>query len=125
MLVDIEFIEEMLEQDECPVYPEFRLALVGFSVSGTTRAIYDYDKCVTILVNEQGMDESEACQHMDFNVVGNYIGDNTPIIMSTQYVQPEKGIGVLINERRQVRYISDGNGEWKAPDSDISADGKG
>jgi hypothetical protein len=39
---------------------------------------YDYDKCVKILENRDGMSTEEAIEYMDFNVVGSYVGAGTP-----------------------------------------------
>jgi len=42
--------------------------------------IYDYDKCVEIFM-AQGMSYEEAIEWMEFNVVGAYVGEGTPIFM--------------------------------------------
>jgi hypothetical protein len=39
---------------------------------------YDWDKCVEILVERDGMDNEEAIEYMDFNVTGAWMGDGTP-----------------------------------------------
>mgnify|MGYP003152277520 FL=1 len=59
----------------------FDSALIGF-VEGcgrTTVALYDRNKCIDILINRDGMDYEEAVEFFDFNVVGAYVGDNTPL----------------------------------------------
>ena len=59
----------------------FGLALIGF-VEGSGRstvALYDMDKCIDILVNRDGMSYQEAVEYFDFNVVGAYVGNNTPL----------------------------------------------
>lgn len=43
-------------------------------------ACYDYNKMVTILT-EQGMDYEEAVEYLDYNVLGAWVGDNTPFIV--------------------------------------------
>lgn len=53
-------------------------AIIGYDVNGC--AIYDYDKCLNILV-EQDMTREEAHEYMEFNVVNTYVGDFTPIFM--------------------------------------------
>lgn len=40
-------------------------------------ALYDYDKCITVLA-KQGMTHDDAVDYMEFNVVGAYMGDYTP-----------------------------------------------
>ena len=42
---------------------------------------YDYNKCVGILVNRDGMTESEATDYIQFNVIGAYVGNNTPVFI--------------------------------------------
>lgn len=44
----------------------------------TTVALYDYVKCVEILVEREGMDRDEAEEMMEINVCGSYVGDHTP-----------------------------------------------
>jgi hypothetical protein len=41
-------------------------------------ALYDRDKCIKILMARDGMDEDEAEEFFDFNVVGSWMGDGTP-----------------------------------------------
>jgi|TARA_R110001632_G_scaffold172306_1_gene291620 hypothetical protein len=44
--------------------------------------VYDYDKCVAVLIL-QGMSDTEALEYMEFNVVGAYMGDQTPVFLHT------------------------------------------
>ena len=44
--------------------------------------IYDYSKCVSILVERDGMSPDDAVDYMEFNVVGAYVGETTPIFMT-------------------------------------------
>jgi hypothetical protein len=55
-------------------------AIIGISQrKGSEPCVaYDYDKCVDILMERDGMDYTEACEFMDFNVTDAYIGDHTP-----------------------------------------------
>ena len=41
--------------------------------------IYDEDKCIQILMERDGMSEEEAIEFFEFNVVGAYVGEYTPI----------------------------------------------
>ena len=45
------------------------------------RLIYDYQKCVEILMKRDGMTEEEGIDFMIYNVVGAYVGEGTPIFM--------------------------------------------
>ncbi len=45
-------------------------------------AIYDRDKCLTILMNRDDLDYEEAVEFFEFNVCGAYVGEQTPIFVS-------------------------------------------
>lgn len=55
-------------------------AIVGLDAR-TGQVIYDYAHCIRILMSEQGFEIHDAIEYMDFNVVGAYVGDKTPIFM--------------------------------------------
>ncbi len=42
--------------------------------------VYDVDKCVVILM-EDGMTQEEAMEYFEFNVVGAWMGEGTPIFL--------------------------------------------
>lgn len=52
-------------------------ALIGMDASECC-AIYDYSKCLNLLVENDGMSREEAHEFMEFNVIGSYVGDFTP-----------------------------------------------
>jgi hypothetical protein len=54
-------------------------AIVGLC-SKSMRVIYDYDIMLEILEDE-GMEEIEAIEHLEFNVLNAWVGDQTPIYM--------------------------------------------
>ena len=60
----------------------FDNALVGWGHQASREpvAIYNYDKCVEILVKE-GSSEEDAIEWMEYNVVSAWYGENTPIFM--------------------------------------------
>lgn len=49
-------------------------------------AIYDYAKCLAILV-AGGMDEDEAAEHIQVNCLGGWVGNGTPMMMSGMGLQ--------------------------------------
>jgi hypothetical protein len=60
----------------------FEDALIGIGWQHTKLiAIYDYDKCVEILILREDMTHEEAIEWMEYNVVGSYVGEYTPIFM--------------------------------------------
>ena len=48
----------------------------------TMRVVYDIDKVIEILM-DQGMDHDEAVEYYDFNIVGAYVGEQTPLFVNT------------------------------------------
>jgi hypothetical protein len=44
--------------------------------------VYDFDMCVHILMERDGMTCEEAVEFMDYNVTGSYVGEKTPIFIS-------------------------------------------
>lgn len=51
-------------------------------------AVYDYAMCIDILINRENMTEDEAREWMEFNVLGAYLGDYTPVFLN--YVTTEE-----------------------------------
>lgn len=44
-------------------------------------AVYDYDKCVRILVDRDGMTPEGAEEFLQFNTLCAYVGENGPLYM--------------------------------------------
>lgn len=59
----------------------FEEAIVGYEIT-SMKIIYDYNKMVEILVRD-GLDEIDAIEYLDYNVLGAYVGEKTPIIMQS------------------------------------------
>ena len=60
----------------------FDAAIIGVTDSGEVRVVYDYETCVRVLMAD-GMSEEDAIEHMSFNVMGSYVGEQTPIFIRT------------------------------------------
>lgn len=41
-------------------------------------ALYDRDKCISILIERDEMSYEEAVEFFEFNVIGSYVGEYTP-----------------------------------------------
>ena len=57
----------------------FKDAFVGTTIGAFGRkqvAIYDYDKCLLILMHDNGMSEEDAMEYFDYNVIGSWIGED-------------------------------------------------
>jgi|TARA_R100000315_G_C5235356_1_gene147101 hypothetical protein len=48
---------------------------------GPPRAVYSYEKCVNVLIERDKMTQEEALEYMEYNVVGAYVGEQTPIFV--------------------------------------------
>lgn len=70
----------------------FEAALIGVGTQHTRPlAVYDWDKCVEILMARDGMTEDEAIDYMDVNVTGAYVGEGTPIFVQQGDVDGDEG----------------------------------
>tara|TARA_R110000796_G_scaffold8939_9_gene30772 strand:- start:311 stop:598 length:288 start_codon:yes stop_codon:yes gene_type:complete len=75
--------EDLMEQyDGCLMADGFEEALIGFGTRfNNPVTIYDLNKCIDILIEGDGMSQEEAIEYMDFNVLGAYVGEETPIFL--------------------------------------------
>ena len=67
----------------------FDNAIIGVGERCTTDSmiVYDYDKMVKVLVTRDDMSYEEAEEYIDFNIVGAWIGDTTPIIVTKKSIE--------------------------------------
>jgi hypothetical protein len=58
----------------------FEDAFVGLSLRFGREPVaeYDYDKCIGVLMERDGMGHSEAVEFFEFNTIGAWVGDMTP-----------------------------------------------
>lgn len=69
------------EYENVLVCDGFDDAIIGIEPT-TSRLVYDVDKIIQTLIS-QGMDRDEAIEYYEFNIVGAYVGELTPIFIST------------------------------------------
>ena len=68
----------------------FEKAFVGSTISAFSReqvALYDYDLCIKVLVKDQQMTEEEAIEYFDYNVIGSWVGEDTPIFIHRHKIE--------------------------------------
>jgi hypothetical protein len=76
----LEVYEGLIDENtEILMADGFDDAIIGLC-SKSLRVIYDYDLMLEILEDE-GMEEIEAIEHLEFNVLNAWVGDQTPIYM--------------------------------------------
>ena len=66
------------------VFDDFCDAFIGVSDDGSThRAVYDYNKMVRSLVENDKMTEEEAIDYISYNTIRSlpYYGDSAPIVL--------------------------------------------
>jgi hypothetical protein len=61
----------------------FELALIAVGTQGGHEvAVYDYEKCVRILMKRDAMERNEAVEFMDYNVLCAWMGERTPVFIT-------------------------------------------
>lgn len=82
-----EQLEELISilDEEVMVMDGFEEAFIGFSkrCGQPTLATYSFNKMVQVLVDDD-MDEEEAIEYIEYNCLGAWMGDLTPIILFEQ-----------------------------------------
>ena len=58
-------------------------AILGMCIQFGAEPIvaYDYEKCLNILMDRDGMNRTDAIDFMEFNVIGSYVGLHTPVFI--------------------------------------------
>jgi len=77
-------IEEIVEMNpEAMMADGFDEAILGMCVQFGAEPLvaYDYEKCVDILIKRDNLNRTEAIDFIQFNVIGAYVGLNTPVFI--------------------------------------------
>jgi len=70
---------ESLENEQCLLADGFEKGLIGITCGIEPRAVYDINKMITILMERDEMDYNEAVEFLEYNVIGAYVGEKTPV----------------------------------------------
>jgi hypothetical protein len=73
----LEIIIENYQDEEILKADGFDNAVIGIDTN-SMRLIYSVQKCIEVLI-EEGMDEIDAVEYFEYNVLGAYVGEKTPI----------------------------------------------
>ena len=73
----LEIIIENYQDEEILKADGFDDAVIGIDTD-SMRLIYSVQKCIEVL-REEGMDEIDAVEYFEYNVLGAYVGEKTPI----------------------------------------------
>lgn len=77
-----EAIMDTLEENKALLAVGFEDAFIGATRGSNVVAVYDYDECVKVLMDRDGMSIQDAVEFMEYNVVGSYVGEKTPIFIN-------------------------------------------
>lgn len=61
----------------------FEAALVGMAerCGQPVLGVYDVQMCIQVLMDRDGSSFEEACEFFEYNVVGSWAGEHTPILL--------------------------------------------
>lgn len=83
--MDRAVIEEYLDtiEESAMLCDGFDEALIGFSqrINEPLLAVYSYEKMLDVLIERDGLEYDDAVEYLDFNVLGAWIGPQTPIVV--------------------------------------------
>ena len=71
------------EEQEVWLASDLEEAFIGFGDQGHYKvAVYDYEKCVEVLMKRDGGTRDEVEEHMSYNVTGSDLGRQTPVFVN-------------------------------------------
>jgi hypothetical protein len=81
MILDI---KDYVSEDALLLEPRERYdsCIIGATYDGE-KIIYDAVKIIEALIEEDEMTEDDATEYFEFNILGAYLGENTPIYVGT------------------------------------------
>jgi hypothetical protein len=86
VLVAENMVKHYGQHDDALLADGFEDALLGFGRQfNVAVAVYDYERCLAVLRDRDGMSEDGALEFFEFNVAGAYVGPHTPIFMSARH----------------------------------------
>lgn len=74
-------------------YDGLEPALIGaVQIFNKVVALYDYEKCIDHLIERDGGDYEMVTEHLEYNTLGSYVGENTPgFLMRTESFYDKAG----------------------------------
>jgi len=94
MAIEVDRLREWVSgwNEEALLADGFEDAIVGIceKFGAVPVVAYDREKCIEILMEQDGMGYEEASEFFEFNVVGAYVGEGTPVFL-TLWSKDENG----------------------------------
>lgn len=84
-LKDYDELMLQLEDNECLLADGFERALVGITCGSNPVAVYDINRMVGVLVEDEDMHPDDAMEYIEFNVIGAYVGEKTPMYIDLDF----------------------------------------
>lgn len=81
----VTWIEDAGYEDEGILLADgYEDAFIGVAISAGRKpvAVYDIDRCVSVLMERDGMSYEEAEEFFSFNTLGAYVGEQTPLYIN-------------------------------------------
>jgi len=81
----------MVTIDDFTTWVGLDAAIIGYAYNINTEPVlvYDYEKMKQIFM-DQGMESEEADEWIQFNIVGAFIGDNTPLTLEKLFYEEQE-----------------------------------
>jgi hypothetical protein len=80
--MELSEIKELVAEAEAFLWPDYEDALIGVTTSGEVRAVYEWGKCIEVLMLRDGMTYTDAVGFFEYNIV---LGKGQPTIVHTGY----------------------------------------
>jgi hypothetical protein len=74
--------------------PEYKKAFIGTTLAKPTNqtvAVYDFEKCIKIIMETDKLPYDEAMETLYFNTINADLGDKTPIIIQRHNLKEMEG----------------------------------
>ena len=76
---------EALEENECLLADGFDSALIGITTGINPVAVYDINRMIEHLISKDDMTPEDAREFIEFNVIGAYVGEKTPVYIDLDF----------------------------------------
>ena len=83
-IMDLMDMEPMLLLGTAEETSDYADAFVGVDMNDS-KAIYDEDKIIKVLMERDGMSDIDEMEFIDFNIRGAYMGEKTPMYIKTDF----------------------------------------
>ena len=76
----LKYVEDYIPEEQIYLADGFEEAFLGIGQQfNNFFAVYDKNKCIEILAKDMSFEEAQ--EYFDYNVVGAYLGENTPVFI--------------------------------------------